>query len=57
MNPWNAADRVLSDPKVDGLFYLSLRGTALYGRFSAIERPRRLQHTWISPNTLGTSQP
>ena len=52
-NPWNAADRVLSDPKVDGLFYLSLRGTAHYGRFTAIERPRRLQHTWISPNTLG----
>jgi uncharacterized protein YndB with AHSA1/START domain len=52
-NPWNAADKFLLDPKVDGLFYWTLRGTSHYGRFTEIERPGRIQHTWVSPNTLG----
>ena len=52
-NPWNAADRFLLNPKVDGFFYLTMKGTAHYGRFTAVERPRRVQHTWVSPNTLG----
>lgn len=52
-NPWNAAERYLLNPKVDGLFYWALKGTAHYGRFTKIERPRRIQHTWMSPNTLG----
>jgi uncharacterized protein YndB with AHSA1/START domain len=52
-NPWNAAERFILDPKVDGLFYWTLKGTAHYGRFAAIERPGRMQHTWVSPNTLG----
>jgi uncharacterized protein YndB with AHSA1/START domain len=52
-NPWNAADRFLLNPKVDGFFYWTMKGTAHYGRFTAVERPRRVQHTWVSPNTLG----
>jgi len=41
------------DPKVDGLFYWTLKGTSHYGRFTEIERPGRIQHTWMSPKTLG----
>ena len=52
-NPWNAAERFLLDPKVDGLFYWTLKGTAHYGRFTEMDRPGRIQHTWMSPNTLG----
>jgi uncharacterized protein YndB with AHSA1/START domain len=52
-NPWNMADKVLLNPHVDGLFYWAIQGTAHYGRFTEIERPARLQHTWVSPNTSG----
>jgi uncharacterized protein YndB with AHSA1/START domain len=52
-NPWNAADKLLLNPEVDGFFYWSIRGTPHYGRFTAMERPGRIQHTWVSPNTLG----
>ena len=52
-NPWNAAEKLLLDPKVDGLFYWALKGTAHYGRFTEMDRPHRIQHTWMSPNTLG----
>src|SRR5690348_2190644 len=52
-NPWNAAEKFILDPKVDGLFYWRLKGTAHYGRFTRVERPDRLQHTWVSPNTSG----
>jgi uncharacterized protein YndB with AHSA1/START domain len=41
------------DPKVDGLFCWTLMGTSHYGRFTEIERPGRIQYTWVSPNTLG----
>jgi uncharacterized protein YndB with AHSA1/START domain len=52
-NPWNAAEKFLLDPKVDGLFYWTLKGTSHYGRFTEIEWPGRIRHTWVSPNTLG----
>ena len=52
-NPWNAADKFMLDPKVDGLFYFHLMGTSHYGRFTKLERPARIQHTWVSPGTLG----
>ena len=52
-NPWNAAEKFMLDPKVDGLFYWILKGTSHYGRFTEIERPGQIQHTWVSPNTLG----
>jgi len=50
---WNAAEESILDLKVDGLFYWTLKGTSHYGRFTEIERPGRIQHTWISPKTLG----
>jgi uncharacterized protein YndB with AHSA1/START domain len=50
---WNAAERFIVDARVDGLFYWTLKGTSHYGRFTAFERPRRIEHTWVSPNTLG----
>jgi uncharacterized protein YndB with AHSA1/START domain len=52
-NPWNAAETFILYPKVDGLFYWTLRGVAHYGRFTEMERPGRIRHTWVSPNTLG----
>jgi uncharacterized protein YndB with AHSA1/START domain len=52
-NTWNAAEKFILDVKLDGLFYWTLRGTSHYGRFTQIERPGRIQHTWVSPNTLG----
>src|ERR1700746_672004 len=52
-NLWNAAEKFLLDPKVDGVFFWALKGTSHYGRFTVGERPGRLQHTWVSPNTLG----
>lgn len=52
-NPWNAAEEFLLDTKVDGLFYWRLKETSHYGRFTELERPDRIQHTWVSPNTLG----
>jgi len=52
-NPWNAADKLLFNPEVDGLFYWSIKGTPHYGRFTELARPGRIQHTWMSPNTSG----
>ena len=52
-NPWNAAEKFILNAQVDGLFYWTLKRTAHYGRFTEIERPGRIQHTWMSPNTLG----
>lgn len=51
--PWSEADKLLLNPSVDGLFYWLIRGTAHYGRFTQVDRGSRLQHTWVSPNTLG----
>lgn len=51
--PWNAAEKFIMEAKVDRLFYWHLKGTSHYGMFTAIDRPTRIQHTWVSPNTLG----
>ena len=50
---WNAAEKFVLDAKADGLFYWHLKGTSHYGRFTEVARPNRIQHTWMSPNTLG----
>jgi uncharacterized protein YndB with AHSA1/START domain len=34
-------------------FFWSMKGTAHYGRFTKIDRPARIEHTWMSPNTSG----
>ncbi len=50
---WNAAEKFILDAKVDGLFYWCLKSNSHYGRFTAIDRPGRIQHTWMSSSTLG----
>lgn len=52
---WNAAEKVILDPRVDGLFFWRMRGTGTphYGRFTIMQRPALIAHTWVSPNTLG----
>jgi uncharacterized protein YndB with AHSA1/START domain len=52
-NPWNMAEKLLLSPKVDGFFYWTIKGTAHYGRFTEVERPGRIQCTWVSPSTSG----
>jgi uncharacterized protein YndB with AHSA1/START domain len=52
-NPWNMAEKLLLNPHVDGFFYWLVQGTSHYGRFTEIERPARLQHTWMSRSTSG----
>ncbi len=52
-NPWNAAEKFVLDPKIDGLFFWTLHGTSHYGRFTEFARPHRMQHTWMSPKTMG----
>ena len=52
-NPWNMADKLLLNPQVDGFFYWLIRGNSHYGRFTEMERPGRIQHTWMSRSTLG----
>ena len=51
--PWNVAEKFILNPKVDGLFFWHMKGISHYGRFTEVARPGRLQHTWVSPNTLG----
>ena len=52
-NPWNMAEKLLLNPKVDGFFYWNVKGTSHYGRFTEVARPGRIQHTWMSRYTLG----
>ena len=52
-NPWSMADKVILNPQIDGLFYVSLMRTAHYGRFVEVDRPGRIQHSWVSPATFG----
>ena len=52
-NPWNAAEKLILDPKVDGLFFWALNNTSHYGRFTEFEKSKRMQHTWMSPKTMG----
>jgi uncharacterized protein YndB with AHSA1/START domain len=52
-NPWNMAEKLLLNPQVDGFFYWLIQGTSHYGRFTEVERPGRIQHTWMSRSTSG----
>jgi uncharacterized protein YndB with AHSA1/START domain len=54
---WYGADRSIVNVAVDGLFYLAMkheeRTWPHYGRFIQIDRPRRVEHTWMSEATKG----
>jgi uncharacterized protein YndB with AHSA1/START domain len=54
---WFGAERLILNPVVDGLFYLTVnhegRTWPHYGRFIAIERPRKVEYTWVSEGTSG----
>jgi uncharacterized protein YndB with AHSA1/START domain len=55
--PWHGAARVILNPVVDGLFYFAVKHAGRtwphYGRFVLIERPHRIEHTWVSEATKG----
>jgi uncharacterized protein YndB with AHSA1/START domain len=55
--PWFGAQRVILQSAVDGLFYHCVRHEgrdwAHYGRFVRLERPRVIEHTWMSEATRG----
>ncbi len=56
-SPWFGATRAIVHPVVDGLFYHLVhfegRDWAHYGRFTDLDRPRRIEHTWMSEATRG----
>jgi uncharacterized protein YndB with AHSA1/START domain len=55
--PWFGSKHVILDARVDGLFYHAVaydgRDWAHYGRFVTLDRPRRIEHTWVSEGTRG----
>lgn len=55
--PWFGADRVILNPVVDGLYYFAVtwqgRIWAHYGRFLQVDRPHRVEFTWMSEATKG----
>ncbi len=51
--PWNIGEKLILQPKVDGLFYWLVTGTPHYGRFLKVVKPGLIQHTWMSPYTEG----
>jgi uncharacterized protein YndB with AHSA1/START domain len=55
--PWFGAERVIINPVVDGLFYIAVKHEGRvwphYGRFIQVDRPRRIEYTWMSEATKG----
>ena len=66
--PWHGAKKVIMNLAVDGMFYFGVGRAALenkgiavqgggllghFGRFTAIDRPRAVEHTWMSEHTHG----
>jgi uncharacterized protein YndB with AHSA1/START domain len=56
-SPWFGVTRAIVQPVVDGLFYhlVQFEGHdwAHYVRFMVLDRPRRIEHTWVSEATRG----
>jgi uncharacterized protein YndB with AHSA1/START domain len=54
---WFGVERAIVEPRVDGLFYHSVkhegRSWAHYGRFVRLERGRTMEYTWVSEATRG----
>lgn len=58
VSPWSGVVKaVVNAPKIDGLFYsmyqLEEREISHYGRFLHLEKPRKIQYTWVSEATHG----
>jgi uncharacterized protein YndB with AHSA1/START domain len=55
--PWFGAEHCTLNPVVGGLFYLSVKHENRlwphYGRFTRLDRPRLIEHTWVSEATKG----
>jgi len=51
--PFHGSEKLIVNLRVDGLLYWLFRGQPHFGRFTEIDRPGRLQHTWMSRKTLG----
>jgi hypothetical protein len=51
--PWNMAEKLLLNPTVDGFFFWAIKGTPHYGRFTILDRPSKVQYTWMSLHTRG----
>jgi uncharacterized protein YndB with AHSA1/START domain len=66
--PWHGAKKVIMNLAVDGMFYFGVERAVLekkgvvvhspglnghFGRFVAIDRPRAVEHTWMSEHTHG----
>ena len=56
--PWSMAEKYVLDPRVDGLYYWRFinetgEGKPHYGRFTILNRPSKIQYTWVSPHTYG----
>jgi uncharacterized protein YndB with AHSA1/START domain len=55
--PWFGGDRVIVNPIVDGLFYIAVKHEGRtwphYGRFVQIDRPHKVEYTWMSEATKG----
>lgn len=56
--PWSMGAKVVLDSKVDGLFYWLFINDAgdhkpHYGRFTIVDRPAKVQYTWMSLHTHG----
>jgi uncharacterized protein YndB with AHSA1/START domain len=56
-SPWFGVAKAIMQPVVDGLFYHLVqfegRDWAHYGRFIALDRGSRIEHTWVSAATRG----
>lgn len=55
--PWFGAERCIINPVVDGLFYSLVKHENRlwphFGRFTRLERPHKIEHTWMSEATKG----